>query len=185
MNDQQMGITVKLLALGLVGSIVYVIWRRSRRRGSRFQRPTDAPVAPLPIPESSRVASVPGSRTAAQADQIKFVRGRVIEHRDQYLTFLAHAHGIRLGLRLAQIESALAGRTPCLSDPVLLLQSDDFWWQSGQLSDVVDAVLQELGLPESGEANPTVRASEACRKWAELEAPRFMSDATRASRDAR
>ena len=61
-----------------------------------------------------------------------------------------------------------------LGTPTLLLESEDFIWRRGQLNQAVNTVIEDLGLPSPAESHPTVKASEACRAWAQVESPSLM-----------
>lgn len=145
------------LALAGIGFGFAVLWMRSLRGRSKDREASDIPKIPEPGPE-----------------QLKFVRDQVSEHREQYLTYLARMQGIREGLPSSEIDRLLVGRKPILGSPTLLLESENFIWRRGQLNQAVNTVIEELGLPNLTESHPVIRASEACRAWAEAEALRIM-----------
>ncbi len=160
MTDQGPTVFLRAIArLALVGAALglVVLWVRSLRQCSRERGPSETPRAPELGPE-----------------QINFVRNRILEHRERYLTYLARKNGIQEGLPSAEIDRFLVGREPMLGTPTLLLESEDFIWRRGQLNQAVSTVIEDLGLPSPAESDPTVRASEACRAWAQVESPSLM-----------
>jgi hypothetical protein len=161
MTDQQPGLFIRgigLLALAGAGLSLVFLWKRSSRQ---FNKGRSEPEKPK-IPEVER-------------RQIDFVKTQISEHREDYLTYFARMQCIREGLPNSEIDRVLVGRKPMLGSPTLLLESPEFIWRRGQLNQAVNTVIEELGLPTTPTASdPTIRASEACRAWAQAEAPSFV-----------
>jgi len=150
---------VAVVAICLVAVIVAAlgVWRRGQRR----RAPGGGPVA----------ASWRGSGAGREHD-LEVLRAHVEAYREEFLRYALWIEVVRRGLRERVVQEVMGDDEETVyGTPVLFLYEDDWTWDPAELKRGVDVVLEslELDIGEPGR-DPTRRASEACRAWAEAEA---------------